>query len=44
MTRALQAKQIELERQQHSDSLKKHLEKRPEREELVGRKSSFHLS
>ena len=32
---ALQAKQLELERQQHTDSLRKHLEKRPEKEELV---------
>jgi hypothetical protein len=34
---ALQAKQQELERQQNTDSLRKHLEKRPEREELVER-------
>lgn len=39
LSRALQAKQVELERQQHSDSLKKHLEKRPDREELVERRS-----
>ena len=32
---ALQAKQLELERQQHTDSLRKHLEKRPEKEELI---------
>lgn len=31
----MQAKQHELERQQQSDNLRKHLEKRPEREELV---------
>jgi hypothetical protein len=36
-SRALQAKQQELERQQNTDSLRKHLEKRPEREELVER-------
>ncbi|RMZ91685.1 hypothetical protein DV736_g1114, partial [Chaetothyriales sp. CBS 134916] len=35
--RALQAKQVELERQQHSDSLRKHLEKRPDREDLIER-------
>lgn len=35
---ALQAKQLELERQQHSDSLRKQLEKRAERDDLVGRK------
>ena len=38
-TSALQGKQQELERQQHSDSLKKHLEHRPEREDLVERES-----
>ncbi len=38
LCRSLQAKQYELERQQQSDSLRKHLEKRPEREELVERK------
>lgn len=39
LVRALQATQYELERQQHLDSLKKNLEKRPEREELVERKT-----
>jgi hypothetical protein len=34
---SLQAKQLELERQQHSDSLRRQLEKRPEREELIER-------
>ncbi|KAK5275209.1 hypothetical protein LTR40_013433, partial [Exophiala xenobiotica] len=34
---SLQAKQLELERQQHYDSLKKNLEKRPDREELIER-------
>lgn len=33
----LQAAQAELARQQATDSLRKHLEKRPEREELVDR-------
>jgi hypothetical protein len=37
--RALQAKQHELERQQQSDTLRKQLEKRPERDELVERKN-----
>jgi len=37
--RALQAKQIELERQRVTDSLRKGLEKRPERDDLVERKS-----
>lgn len=36
----MQAKQHELERQQQSDNLRKHLEKRPDREELVERKTS----
>ena len=35
---ALQARQLELERQRATDNLKKGLEKRPERGELVGRK------
>ena len=35
--RAIQSAQLELERQQASDSLRKGLEKRPEREELVER-------
>lgn len=35
LCRALQAKQHELERQQQSDNLRKNLEKRPDREELV---------
>lgn len=35
MCRSLQAKQLELERQQAIDGLKKGLEKRPERDELV---------
>lgn len=35
--RSLQAKQLELERAQATDSLRKHLEKRPERDELVER-------
>lgn len=35
--RALQAAQQELEKQRASDNLKKHLEKRPERDELVER-------
>lgn len=38
---ALQAKQLELERQQHTDNLRKHLEKRPERDELVEREFGF---
>jgi len=37
LTRAIQAAQAELERQQATDSLKKGLEKRPEKEELIGR-------
>lgn len=37
-SRALQAKQIELERQRVTDSLRKGLEKRPERDDLVERK------
>lgn len=37
---SLQAAQLELERQQKTDSLKKHLEKRPERDELIERMSS----
>lgn len=36
----LQAAQAELARQQATDSLRKHLEKRPERDELVDRTSS----
>jgi hypothetical protein len=40
---ALQAKQLELERQRATDNLKKGLEKRPERGELVERKFMFHL-
>ncbi|KAL9131678.1 MAG: hypothetical protein Q9175_006702 [Cornicularia normoerica] len=36
-SRAIQSTQLELERQQATDSLRKGLEKRPEREELVGR-------
>lgn len=35
--RSLQAKQQELERAQATDSLRKHLEKRPERDELIER-------
>lgn len=35
--RAIQSAQLELERQQASDSLRKGLEKRPEREELIER-------
>lgn len=35
--RSLQAKQVELERAQATDSLRKHLEKRPERDELIER-------
>ena len=38
MNRSLQAAQQELERQKATDSLRKQLEKRPEREELVERK------
>ena len=37
--RAIQSAQLELERQQASDSLRKGLEKRPEREELIERMS-----
>ncbi len=37
ITRALQAKALELERQRATDNLKKGLEKRPEREDLVQR-------
>lgn len=40
---ALQAKQLELERQRATDNLKKGLEKRPERGELVGRKFCLHF-
>ena len=40
---SLQAKQHELERQQQSDNLRKHLEKRPEREELVESESRRNL-
>ena len=36
--RSLQAKQLELERQQATDNLRKGLEKRPEKEELIERK------
>lgn len=36
---ALQSKALELERQRATDSLRKGLEKRPEREELVERES-----
>ena len=39
--RAIQSAQLELERQQASDSLRKGLEKRPEREELVERTHPF---
>lgn len=35
--RSLQAAQLELERQQASDSLKKGLERRPEKEDLINR-------
>ena len=35
--RAIQAAQLELERQQATDSLRKGLEKRPEREQLIER-------
>lgn len=38
VNRALQAKALELERQQVTDSLKKGLEHRSERDELIGRK------
>ena len=38
---ALQARQLELERQRATDNLKKGLEKRPERGELVERKCCF---
>jgi hypothetical protein len=37
INRALQAAAVELERQRASDSLKKGLEKRPQREDLVER-------
>lgn len=40
MFRSLQAAQLELERQRATDSLRKNLEKRPEREELVERTAS----
>lgn len=40
---ALQARQLELERQRATDNLKKGLEKRPERGELVERKCCFYL-
>lgn len=36
--RSLQAKQLELERQKATDSLRKGLEKRPDREELIERR------
>ncbi len=39
MSRSLQAKQLELERQKATDSLRKGLEKRPEKEELIERNS-----
>ena len=35
--RSLQSKQQELERQRATDSLKKGLERRPEKDELIGR-------
>ena len=38
--RAIQSAQLELERQQATDSLRKGLEKRPEREELIERTDS----
>jgi hypothetical protein len=38
---ALQARQLELERQRATDNLKKGLEKRPERGELIERKCRF---
>jgi RPEL repeat len=38
MSRGLQAAQHELEKQKITDNLKKNLEHRPEREELVERK------
>ena len=37
--RSLQAKQLELERQQATDSLRKGLERRPEKEELIERRN-----
>jgi uncharacterized membrane protein len=40
LARALQAKQHELERQKQTDNLRKNLEKRPEREELVERENN----
>jgi len=38
MNSSLQAAAVELERQRASDSLKKGLEKRPQREDLIERK------
>lgn len=40
--RAIQSAQLELERQQATDSLRKGLEKRPEREELIERTKKSH--
>lgn len=38
LNRSIQAAQQELERQKNTDNLRKHLERRPEREQLVERK------
>jgi len=44
MQSSLQSRQKELERQQATDALKKNLAQRPERVELVDRKSIFRTS
>ena len=41
LSRSLQSAAQELQRQQATDNLKKGLERRPEKEELVGRKCTF---
>ena len=41
MPRAIQSTALELERQRAADSLRKGLERRPEREELIERGSPF---
>ena len=43
-SRAIQSTQLELERQQATDSLRKGLEKRPEREELIERTDKPHMN
>lgn len=43
-SRALQSAQLELERKQHADSLRKGLEKRPDKESLIERTRCHSLS